>query len=122
MDATAKDDQLDRITAKIALLDDQLDRITAKIALLEAEFRNAIALNPNDFAVRDFANFLRNAIGSIEGADAEYQRAHDLTPKLVAAHIMLGNLLANMGDAAAATACLKSSLFLRPFRAKWWAR
>jgi hypothetical protein len=64
MDATAGDDQLD-LRAKA-------DRIAAKIALREAEYRNAIALNPNDFrAYIDLAVILGHKGDSVGAHSAQ---------------------------------------------------
>ncbi len=82
MDATTRNDQVD-LRAKA-------DRIATI-----AETRVTIArLSQRRAESIQLAHSLRSAIGSIEGADAASSRARDLALKLVAAHIMLGNLLA----------------------------
>ena len=64
MDATTEDDQPD-LHAKAA-------RIAAKISLREAEYRNAIALNPNDFrAYIDLSVILKHTGDSV-GAHAAH--------------------------------------------------
>jgi hypothetical protein len=62
----------------------------ATIARISQE--RAVRINVADF------------ICSRKGADAEYQRAHDLALKLSAAHIELGNLLADEPGVAGAVA------------------
>ena len=99
MDATTEDDRLD-LHAKAA-------RIAAKISLLEAEYRNAIALNPNDFRAYIDLSVILDHKGDSVGAHAAHADSYFALARLYEAKgdLKMAEIQSRYAKSIAASAC-----------------
>jgi Flp pilus assembly protein TadD len=112
MDATAGETHSQQYDFR-SVRPDQLDlhakaaRIAAKISLLEAEYRNAIALNPNDFRAYVDLSVILDHKGDSVGAHAAHADSYFALARLYEAKgdLKMAEIQSRYAKSIAASAC-----------------
>lgn len=83
-------------------------------AFAAARFAEELERAPNDARLRSFYGTLLKALGDIQGAEAQFKRAHELSPRKQYILFELGALASARGDAVAAEGYFREAFELEP--------